>query len=98
VLCQLISVIQTVIVYIIDDSSFITHESYDFSYNTKRYIYYNSLWYLMEGIKITTLIKRPTKKGGQYYFNIPIEYIRSGKINPEKEYELQIFTISSKYV
>jgi len=50
----------------------------------------------MEGKKITTLIKRPTKKGGQYYFNIPIEYIRSGKINPEKDYELQIFTISSE--
>lgn len=50
----------------------------------------------MEGERITTLIKRPTKKGGQYYFNIPIEYIRSGKINPEKQYELQIFTISSK--
>ncbi len=45
----------------------------------------------MEEKKITTLIKRPTKKGGQYYFNIPIEYIRSGKISPEKEYELQIF-------
>jgi len=50
----------------------------------------------MEGKKIATLIKRPTKKGGQYYFNIPIEYIRSGKINPKKEYELQIFTISSE--
>ena len=42
---------------------------------------------------ITTLIKRPTKKGKNYYFNIPIEYIRSGKINPEKEYELQIYNI-----
>lgn len=46
--------------------------------------------------QITTLIKRPTKKGGQYYFNIPIEYIRSGKINPEKEYEIQIFELAKK--
>ena len=50
----------------------------------------------MELRLITTLIKKPTKKGKNYYFNIPIEYIRSGKINPEKEYELQIFTISSE--
>ncbi|MHA2393986.1 MAG: hypothetical protein ACXAEX_18795 [Promethearchaeota archaeon] len=50
----------------------------------------------MENEKITTLIKRPTKKGGQYYFNIPIEYIRSGKINPEKMYEIQIFNISKE--
>ena len=50
----------------------------------------------MEGERITTLIKRPTKKGGQYYFNIPIEYIRSGKINPKRDYEIQIFTISSE--
>ena len=47
----------------------------------------------MEAKKITTLIKRPTKKGRQYYFNIPIEFIRSGKINPKKEYELQIFDV-----
>ena len=32
---------------------------------------------------ITTLIKKPTKKGDNYYFNIPIEYIRSGKIKPK---------------
>ena len=50
----------------------------------------------MHSEKITTLIKRPTKKGDQYYFNIPIEFIRSGKINPEHEYEIQIFTIVSK--
>jgi len=48
----------------------------------------------MESKLITTLIKKPTKKGKNYYFNIPIEYIRSGKINPDKDYELQIFTIS----
>lgn len=42
---------------------------------------------------ITTLIKRPTKKGNNYYFNIPIEYIRTGKIDPHKEYEIQIYEI-----
>ncbi len=47
----------------------------------------------MDVALITTLIKKPTKKGKNYYFNIPIEYIRSGKINPEKEYELQIYKI-----
>jgi hypothetical protein len=46
--------------------------------------------------RITTLIKRPTKKGEQYYFSIPIEFIRTGKINPKKEYELQIFEIPDK--
>lgn len=48
----------------------------------------------MEAKLITTLIKKPTKKGKNYYFNIPIEYIRSGKINPKKDYEIQIFAIS----
>ena len=48
----------------------------------------------MDDSQITTLIKKPTKKGKNYYFNIPIEYIRSGKINPEKEYEIQIFDIN----
>ena len=48
----------------------------------------------MDDAQITTLIKKPTKKGKNYYFNIPIEYIRSGKINPEKEYEIQIFDIN----
>ena len=50
----------------------------------------------MEAKPITTLIKKPTKKGKNYYFNIPIEYIRSGKINPKKQYELQIFSISTQ--
>ncbi|KKL62223.1 hypothetical protein LCGC14_2187360 [marine sediment metagenome] len=45
---------------------------------------------------ITTLIKKPTKKGRNYYFNIPIEFIRSGKINPEKQYEIKIFDISDE--
>ncbi len=50
----------------------------------------------MEQQLITTLIKKPTKKRKNYYFNIPIEFIRSGKINPKKQYELQVFTISSE--
>ena len=50
-------------------------------------------WYIMASRLITTLIKKPTKKGKNYIFNIPIEYIRSGKIDPKKEYEIQIFTI-----
>ncbi len=47
----------------------------------------------MEANRITTLIKKPTKKGKNYYFNIPIEYIRSGKINPKEQFEVQIFSI-----
>ncbi len=29
------------------------------------------------------IVKRPSKKGDNFYFNIPIEFIRSGKIDPE---------------
>jgi len=50
----------------------------------------------MTNEQITTLIKHPTKKGEQYYFSIPIEFIRSGKINPKKDYEIQIFEIPDK--
>ena len=49
----------------------------------------------MEQKLITIIVKKPTKKGDQYYFNIPIEFIRSGKINPDKRYEVQIYNISS---
>ena len=48
----------------------------------------------MEKELITILVKKPSKKGKNYYFSIPIEFIRTGKINPEKDYELQIFTLS----
>lgn len=48
----------------------------------------------MENKKITTIIKRPTKKGDQYYFSIPIEFIRSKKIDPKKDYEIQIFSLA----
>lgn len=64
-------------------------------YNRKGYIYYNSLWYYMDQNLITVIVKKPTKKGDQYYFNIPIEFIRSGKIDPERRYEVKIYTISS---
>ena len=42
---------------------------------------------------ITILVKKPSKKGNNYYFSIPIEFIRTKKINPEKDYELQIFSL-----
>jgi len=50
----------------------------------------------MESKKITTLIKRPTKKGDQYYFSIPIEFIRSKKIDPSQDYEIQIFSLTQE--
>ena len=45
---------------------------------------------------ITILVKKPSKKGSNYYFSIPIEFIRTKKINPEKDYELQIFSIAQE--
>lgn len=42
---------------------------------------------------ITKLIKKPTKKGEQYYFNIPIEFIREEKIKLNTRYEVHIFEI-----
>ena len=39
------------------------------------------------------IVKRPSKKGDNFYFNIPIEFIRSGKIDPEKEYEILVYEI-----
>jgi len=50
----------------------------------------------MSSSLITILVKKPTKKGNNYYFNIPIEYIRSGKIHPEKEYEIKIIDFSEE--
>lgn len=29
---------------------------------------------------------KPTKSGPRYYFNIPINYIRNGLIDPDEEY------------
>ena len=37
--------------------------------------------------------KKPTKKGNNYYFNIPVQLIRSEIINLEVEYEIRIFEI-----
>lgn len=42
---------------------------------------------------IYKIVKKPTKKGDNYYFNIPIEFIRSEKINSKKEYEILVFEI-----
>ena len=42
---------------------------------------------------IYKIVKKPTKKGDNYYFNIPIEFIRSEKIDPGKEYEILVFKI-----
>ena len=39
------------------------------------------------------IVKKPTKKGKNYYFNIPVEFIRSGKIDPKKEYEMLVYEI-----
>ena len=40
--------------------------------------------------------KKSTKKGGNYYFNIPIQLIRSDIVDPEIKYEIQIFKIINK--
>jgi len=45
---------------------------------------------------ITKLIKKPTKKGNNYYFNIPIDFIRNGKIKPKEYYEIQILSLSQE--
>ena len=37
--------------------------------------------------------KKSTKKGRNYYFNIPIQLIRSEIIDPEAKYEIQIFKV-----
>ena len=50
----------------------------------------------MEKELITILVKKPSKKGKNYYFSIPIEFIRTKKIDPEKDYELQIFSIAQE--
>lgn len=42
---------------------------------------------------IFKIVKSPTKKGDQYYFNIPIELIRTGKIKLKDNYELLCFRI-----
>jgi len=42
---------------------------------------------------IYKIIKKPTKKGKNYYFNIPIEFIRNERINPDKKYEIIVFEI-----
>ena len=50
----------------------------------------------MEKELITILVKKPSKKGKNYYFSITIEFIRTGKIDPEKDYEIQIFSLDKE--
>ena len=50
----------------------------------------------MEKELITILVKKPSKKGNNYYFSIPIEFIRTNKIDPEKDYELHVFSIAQE--
>ena len=45
---------------------------------------------------VTILVKKPSKKGKNYYFSIPIEFIRTKKIDPEKDYEIQIFSLAQE--
>ena len=59
---------------------------------TKDYIRNNTNYNIMENL-IYKIVKKPSKKGENYYFNIPIEYIRTGKINPEKEYEILVYKL-----
>ena len=40
--------------------------------------------------------KKIDKKGNNYYFNIPIQLIRSEIINPVIKYEIRIFKINQK--
>ena len=40
---------------------------------------------------IVKFMKIPTKKGENYYFNIPIQFIRSEIIFPDVEYEIRIY-------
>ena len=42
---------------------------------------------------IFKIIKKPTKKGEAYYFSITIDFIRSKKIDPKKDYEILVFEI-----
>ena len=47
---------------------------------------------IMVGIEtdkiILSFIAKPSKKGPQYYFNIPITYIKDGHIKPERKYRI----------
>jgi len=52
-------------------------------------------YYIMENL-IAKIIKKPTKKGDNYYFSIPIEFIRSKKIELDKRYELLIYKIEEE--
>ena len=61
------------------------------------HVNYSNHWMKIRNIMseqlITILVKKPTKKENNYYFNIPIEFINSRKIKPDQNYEIKIFTI-----
>ncbi len=59
----------------------------------KDYIKSSTYYYIMENL-VYKIVKKPSKKGDNYYFNIPIEFIRSGTIDPEREYEILVFKIT----
>jgi len=40
--------------------------------------------------------RKPTKKGKYYYFNIPIQLIRSEIIDTNIKYEIQVYLIKKK--
>ena len=42
---------------------------------------------------VVKFTKKPTKKGKYYFFNIPVQFIRSEIINPDLEYEIKIYSI-----
>ena len=48
----------------------------------------------MDDIKVDKIllsfVGKPSKKGPQYYFNIPITYIKDKHINPEKSYRIYL--------
>ncbi len=45
---------------------------------------------------VVKFTKKPTKKGKYHYFNIPIQLIHSEIINPNVEYEVQVYLIEKK--
>ena len=54
----------------------------------------------MDEIKVDKIllsfVAKPSKKGPQYYFSIPIAYIRDGHINHDKTYRLYLEELEEK--
>jgi len=66
-----------------------------FTYTLKKYLnvlVFNIL--IMDSENFIVKFKRKsTKKGKYYYFNIPIQLIRSEIVNPNEKYEIKIYKI-----